>query len=74
MKVLKRFIEWFCIWWDKSKGYQYELMCYKRLYGKFYIVYKSDNKKSQLMDYYTALDYASIYGGSVYHVKYGLVI
>ena len=58
------------IWLDKPKGSKHELMCFKEIEGKFYVVYP-DNKRSQKMDYYCARNYAEIFKGKVHHIKYG---
>jgi len=35
-------------------------------WGRFYVIY-SDGERSSMMGYYTACDYASIFGGTVFH-------
>ena len=69
---MNKLIRKFKIWKDKSKGENYELLSFKSLYGKFYVVY-SDGKQSAVVDYYTAKEYTHMFNGTIHHIKYGRV-
>lgn len=52
-------------------GASHELMCYQKIYGKFFVIYK-DKKRSVKMSYSAAKELCRMFGGEVHHIKYGL--
>lgn len=59
---MKSIVRRFFVWWHKQK-YRESLLA-GRMYGKFYVRYP-DGKRSILMYYKTAKDYAEIFGGEL---------
>lgn len=54
---------------DSGSG---RMMAFQRMYGQFFVIYP-DQKKSQILGFSTACDYASIFGGTVHHITLGEV-